>query len=91
VFISVADGTTEFLCLPCFVKLASDLVHAVTSPEAADVLAAVADTQGIEYAPVTRNTVRGRGHNAPATTDDPDLLDAFDSRITVEELPDEFR
>lgn len=90
VFISVRDGTTEFLCLPCFVKLAADMVTAVVESDDDSTALWNSATSGIESAPMTRGGAKRRGHNAPATTDDPDLFAAYDAVITVEELPDEF-
>lgn len=91
VFVSVADSTTELLCVPCFLKLASDILTAITTPDAADVMAAVADMGQIDQVSTNGTGPRRRGKNAPATTDDPDLIQAFDGVITVDELPEEFR
>ncbi len=90
VFVSVADGTTEFLCLPCYLKLAEDIIVAVVSPEGQDVMAALKLAGGIDAAPMRGKGARPRGKNAPANSEDPDLIDAFDSRLTVDELPEEF-
>jgi hypothetical protein len=91
VVVSVADGTAEFLCLPCFLKLAEQIITAVTSPEGEETLRALAEMAKLEPAPMTGDAVKPRGHNAPATAEDPDLLEAFDTVITVDELPDEFK
>jgi hypothetical protein len=91
IIVQVVDGTTEFACLPCFVKLATDMVTAVTegiSPEAMAELRAM-EAQG--QAPMTSGSVRRRGKNAPADADDPDLVEAFDSRIMSDELSEEFK
>lgn len=91
VIISVADGTTEFLCLLCYLKLAHDLAFAVANPDDPDVKTALAEFNAIERAPMTSGRVRSRGKNAPADIDDDDLIEAFDSRITAEELPEEMK
>ena len=91
IFVSVQDGTTEFLCLPDFLKLAEQIITAVTSPEGAEVMAALASAANLETAPMAHSKPKGRGKNAPVTADDPDLLEAYDSVITEDELPDEFR
>lgn len=91
VFVQVADGTTEFLCLPCFVQLAGELLKAVIDPSDGMVAAAVAAMQPLDSAPVAKNGVRRRGKNAPVNSDDDDLIDAFDSVITVDDLPEDFR
>jgi len=90
VFVSVSDGTTEFLCMPCFVKLASDIVEAATSTDGTKWMQELAEIGGGNQAPVNGPAPKRRGKNAPADTDDPDLIEAFDSRITVDELGDEF-
>lgn len=91
VFVTVADGTTEFLCLPCFVRLASDLLEAVTEPDSPRVKAAVAAMGTVDNVPMTSGKVKSRGRNAPADSEDPDLFMAFDSVITEDELPEAFR
>ena len=91
IVISIADGTTEFVCIPCFVKLASDMITAITESDNPTVREAmeswVAGTPDMAPGPGAK---RGK-RNAPATSDDPDLLDAYDDVITVDELPEEFR
>jgi hypothetical protein len=91
VIVSVADGTTEFLCIPCFLRLAENIIEAVINPANPEVIAAVAAVGTPEQAPMRNNTVRGRGKNAPVTSEDDDLIAAFDSVITVDQLPEEFR
>lgn len=91
IIVTVADGTTELVCLPCFLKLASDVLEAVMNPDNPDVMAAVADAKGLEQTAMNGSGPKPRGRNAPATNDDPDLFDAFDSVITVDDLPDEFK
>jgi hypothetical protein len=91
ILIDVRTGTTEFLCLPDFARLAADMVAAVTDGGNPDVLAAMAyaSSDPITSTPGPRG--RGRGKNAPATNVDPDLFGKFDTVITVDELPPEFR
>lgn len=91
VVVSVADGTTEFLCLPCYVKLAMEMVEAATNPNAKNVEKALAYSANLESAPMTSNGVRPRGKNAPVTSDDDDLMEAYSGVITEDELPEEFR
>lgn len=91
IFVSVQDGTTEFLCVPCFVRLASDIVSAVVAPDPVDVQRWLADNTAHDQAPMRQRAAKARGHNAPATTDDPELFSAFESVITADELGDEFR
>lgn len=91
IVVMVSDGTTEFLCIPCFVKMASDMVAAITDADDPTVKAAMewASSNPVENTPGPRGK-RGR-HNAPATNNDPDLMEAFDDVITVDDLPEEFR
>lgn len=91
VIISVQDGTTEFLCVPCFVRLAADMVEAATNPESPDIQNMLRQAGTVDSAPMTTPNKRKRGHNAPVTNDDPDLLEAFDSVITEDELSEEFK
>lgn len=91
VFISVRDGTTEFLCLPCFIRLAHDMLAAVTEPDPEQVAKWLKAISPLDQAPMKSNGAKRGRKNAPATNDDPDLFDAFDSRIDASELPQEFR
>lgn len=91
IVVNVADGTTEFLCLPCFVRLAHDMITAVTMPDDPTVIAAVAAMGQIDVAPMTGKGARRRGKNAPVTADDDDLISAYEDVITEDELPEAFR
>jgi hypothetical protein len=77
--------------MPCFVKLASDVLTAMTEGVSPEVAAELAAMTGDNIAPMNGSGVRARGKNAPVDTDDPDLVEAFDSRVTVDELGDEFK
>jgi len=91
IVISCADGSTEFLCLPDYVRLAMDMVAAVTEPDNPMVQAAVLGAGQIEQVPHTHHKPKARGKNAPVTMPDDDTIEEFDGVITVDELPDEFR
>lgn len=91
VFISIRDGTTEFLCVPCFVRLASDIVSAVVEADS-DMTAKWLDSgASLLQSPMRGRSARAGRRNAPATNQDPDLIDAYDSRIGAGDLPAEFR
>jgi hypothetical protein len=89
--ISVATAHAEMLCLPCFITTSLDVVKAVTEPEDSTVQAAMAEFPPEEQAPMSVPVARQRGHHAPAESEDPDLLAAFDGVITEDELPEAFR
>lgn len=82
VIINVGDGTTEFLCLVCLLKLCQEMINAVINPDDPDVKAAMAEYAALDKVPMTSGRVRPRGKNAPADIDDDDLIEAFDSRVT---------
>lgn len=91
VVIDVQSSETLFLCVPDFVRIASDMVAAMTDPNDPNIVKAMMEAggNGASVAPGPRP--KRRGKNAPAGTEDDDVLDAFDSTITVDELPDAFR
>lgn len=91
IFISVAGGETLFLCLPDMVRLASDIVGAVTEPDPDQVAQWLKTISPLDQAPQRGKGAKARGHNAPAETLDPELFDAFDAVLTEDELGDEFR
>lgn len=90
IIVSVSDSSALFVCLPCYVRLASDMVAAMTDPESEKVKTALEQAGYVDTAPMSDDNVKSRGHNAPAGTDDPDLIQAFEDIITEEDLPSEF-
>lgn len=91
VVVFVNDGTSQFLCIPCFVRTAHDMIAAITTPDDPDVAARLNGDVAPSQAPMAWSKVEVRGKNAPADVDDPDVIEAFQSVITEDELPDEFR
>lgn len=89
VIVQVADGTTEFLCMPCFVKLASDVLAAMTEVDNPQVKLALASMNGLGGDVVPGPTGKAHGHNAPATNDDPALFDAYEDVVTLEDFLEE--
>lgn len=87
----VSDGTTQFLCLPCFVRTAMDVVAAVTDPDAVDVAKALKEAGEVVTVTLPDKAVKPRGKNAPVTEDDDDMIEAFSGVITEDELPEAFR
>lgn len=88
ILINVADGTTDFLCMPCFVGVAATVAEAMVnpdSPEAAEALAYMA-SQGNPQVPGPSGSPGKR--NAPATNDDPDLFAAYDAAVEWDGDPD---
>lgn len=91
ILVTVIDGSTEFVCTPCFIRLAADMVEAITNPESPEVaerLALVGVAAG-DQAPGPAGNRRGK--NAPATNASAELYEAFDTRVMPDELPDDFR
>ena len=91
IIISVSDATTELLCMPCYIRMATELLTAFMDEMSPELKAALEAMPQAAQVPMNGSKPKPRGKNAPATTDDPDVLEAFESVITVDELPDEFR
>lgn len=91
IIIDVQSGTTEFPCVPCYLQLASDMLTAMLEPGNPDVQSALAAIGTVTTVPMDGNGAKRGRRNAPANSEDPDLMEAFDSVITVDELSDEFR
>lgn len=91
IVVTVSDGTTQFLCLPCFVRTAMDVVAAVTDPESTNVQTALQLAGELVNVTPASDGVKPRGKNAPADVDDDDMMEAFSGFITEDELPEEFR
>lgn len=91
VIVSVADGSTNFVCTPCYLKLAQEILNAVLNPDDPKVQRAMAEYEAGEQAPMARKPKTGRRGHAPVGTDDEIGLEAFNSVITADDLPPEFR
>ena len=91
ILLEVQGGETLFLCLPCFIRTASDMVAAATNEDMpSDVRLTLAGMIAAgEVAPGP--AIKPRGHNAPVTTDDDDLIAAYEDVITPDELPGDFQ
>ena len=91
IIVTVSEAFSEMLCLPCFVATSMDMIRAVTEPGNPDVMAAVAAMPASDQVPMADPVTRARGHHAPAESDDPTMLEAFDGVVTEDELPEAFR
>lgn len=91
IIIAVQDSETQLLCMPCFMRLARDMLAAALDANDPGVLAAISylNSQDDEHVPGPEGAPRGR--NAPANSEDRDLFEAYDGRLTFDELPDEFK
>jgi len=90
IVVTVLDGSTELLCIPCFIKMAYDMTEAITNPDsdvarnAASVLAGLGDAQ------VPGPTAKRGRKNAPATSTDPGMFEAYEEITALDEMPEEF-
>lgn len=91
VVVLVQDGTTQFLCTPCFVRTAQDMLQAMIDGQNPEVVRRIAEIGDVDMAPMTTDHVMPRGHNAPAGQDDPDAIEQFASFVLEDELPDAMR
>lgn len=91
IVVMVADGTTEFLCMPCFIKMASDMVEAITNPDSPMVQLALTEAGEIEAAAMNSPGPRKRGKNAPVTAEGDDILEAYEALVLEDELPDAYK
>jgi hypothetical protein len=79
---TVHDTTTQMLCIPCFVKMAMEIIAAMTEPDNPIVQAAM-EAQGsdIEYP----SNARGRKQSligGVETSDGSEFLDAFEPDVS---------
>lgn len=85
VVISVSDGTAEFLCLPCYVHLATDMVTAVVDPSDPKVRETMANLGQLQFTAAPGPAGRTGKRNAPVTETDPGVIESFDSEIDDDE------
>lgn len=91
VLVDVRSAEALMVCVPCYVRIAMDMVTALTdpdNPEVARMLAAVSSVMG---EPVKGPSGKRGRRNAPAEMDNPDVFEAFDATVTADELSEEFR
>ena len=88
IVVNVADSDTQFLCVPCFVKVAGDFVEAMMNPENEHVQAAVALRNQIAAGHVPGPSGKRGRRNAPSGIHDVDVLSAFDPYTDIDEAED---
>ena len=91
ILIQVQDNSTLMLCIPCFIKTAIEIVDAMTGEVSPEVEAERAELNAMQQPEMRGSRVRRGRHNAPAGTDSEELIEAYDSQIADDELPDEFK
>lgn len=91
IILDVQSGESQYLCVPCFIKVAADMVEAITSPDNPEVIRAMEELGVISDNLVPGPAAKARGRNAPATSTSPELFAEYDGALTVDDLPEEFR
>lgn len=91
ILIQIQDNSTLLLCIPCFVKTAIEIVDAMTGDVSPEVETERRELNSIQQPVMSGSRVRRGRHNAPAGTDNPDLIEAYDTQIVDDELPDKFK
>lgn len=86
ILVVVQDGSTMFLCFPCYVRNAMDGLKAVIETDDPMVKAALEMVPPVDSVPMNSGRVRSRGHNAPADADSDDIIEAFDAFLTEDEV-----
>lgn len=87
----IIDNSTLILCLPCFVRTAIEIVDAMTGEVSPEVEAERRELAAMDQPPMTGQRARRGRHNAPVGSDSLDLIEAYDTQIADDELPDEFK
>lgn len=91
IIVMVKGAETQFLCTPCFVQQAAQMLEAMINPDNPDIQKMMSEVDAVEQPPMTGVRKPRRGHEAPAQLEDPDAIEAFDGFVLDDELPDEFR
>lgn len=92
-FIVITIDSKEFLalCTPCFIQTAAQMLEAMQNPDNPEIVKMLAEAGDAEPQSQFDDTVPKRGHNAPVGTVDPDAIEAFESFVLPDELPDGFK
>ena len=85
------DGSTLVLCIPCFIRTAMDIVTAMTSNPDEGVQQMMAEMTTLDMVDTPTARARRGKHNAPVGVDNAELIDAYDTAVTEDELTDEFK
>ena len=88
ILFQVVDSSTLMLCTPCHIKLAIEIVDAMTGEVSPEVEASRQEIDAMDQAPHTGARARRGRHNAPVGTTSDDLIEAYDSAVTADELDD---
>ena len=91
VLVDVKSADTLFLCVPCYVRIASDMLTAILEADDPNVMAALELSKQIGANAVPGPSAKRGRKNAPAEIDDPAVFEAFDSVVEADELSEEFR
>lgn len=91
VIVMVSGAETQFLCTPCFVQQAGQMLEAMINPDNPEIQRMLSEVDEVEQPPMNGVRKPRRGHEAPAELNDPDAIEAFDSYILEDELPDAFK
>lgn len=86
IVVLVDDGTTQFLCTPCFVRTAADMLEAMTNANDPEVQRRIAEAGTVDRVPMNGRQVAKRGHEAPADSLDPDAIEEFESYVLDDEI-----
>lgn len=88
ILVNVSDGTTDFLCMPCFVHVAAGVVEAMTNPESPDVQRALTTVAGLGLTPVPGPSGATGKRNAPAQNNDPGVFELYDAAVEWDGNPE---
>lgn len=91
IVITVSDGTTQFLCVPCFIRTASDALSALLDIKSPGVQEAIAHQLASGLPSVPGPSGKRGKRNAPATSSDAALIEAYSDVMDADALPPEFR
>jgi hypothetical protein len=91
IMVDAQSGDTLFVCIPCFVRQAMEMVAAFISSDDPATQAVVEEMERRQGEPVPGPTGRKRGRNAPVGKAGEDLFDEYGEGAVFAALPEEFR
>lgn len=91
ILVNVMDGSTLFVCMPCFVRVSTEIVDAMTGNLSAEVEAERQAMNAEQVSEPENLRARKGRHNAPAGAEDPDLVEHFDGIVYADELDERFQ
>lgn len=88
ILINIKDLSSDALCMPCFVHVATGVIEAMTNAGSPEVQAALAYAASVQGEQVPGPSGRPGRRNAPANSQDASMFEAYDTTVEWDGNPE---